>query len=86
MTSTLLEAAAPVVQCKETLQAAAQVNLILAFHRLPDGVVAEVFQGDFIRRKLGCLHLDIDNIFPRGCREASQTVNGRGRGLSPTYG
>ena len=57
MTSTLLEAAAPVVQCKETLQAAAQVNLILAFHRLPDGVVAEVFQGDFIRRKLGCLHL-----------------------------
>ena len=47
MTSTLLEAAAPVVQCKETLQAAAQVNLILAFHRLPDGVVAEVFLSDF---------------------------------------
>ena len=50
MTSTLLEAAAPVVQCKETLQAAAQVNLILVFHRLPDEVVAEVFLGDLIRR------------------------------------
>ena len=33
------------------------MNLILAFHRLPDGVVAEVFLGDLIRRELGFPHL-----------------------------